>query len=103
MGERALGRQVSDEALEPPIERLPGIGGLEFHSRAADLLDLVDVQRLEQRLAIREVAVERSDSRPPRDERSPRARWPHPLGKRLTRRGQHLLVVAAGIGSLGPG
>ena len=41
-GERLLGCDVSDEALEPAVERLPGVVAFELGGRAAELLDLVD-------------------------------------------------------------
>jgi len=69
--------------------------------RAAQSLDLVDVDRFEQRLTGRKVTVERADSDPgpPGDllERSVRAG----LGEDAARSLDQLLVVAAGVGPFG--
>jgi hypothetical protein len=56
-GERALGADIRDEALEPAIERLPRVAAIELGGRAAHLLDLIYVESLEQRLPVGEVPV----------------------------------------------
>jgi hypothetical protein len=64
VGERALRADVGDEALEPAVERLPRIAPSSSSAAATDLRDLVDVQRLQQRLAVGEVPVQRPDPDP---------------------------------------
>ena len=99
--ERALRGREADELAQPCDERVPGLQVGEVGGRAADGLDLVEVDGLEQVLARREVAVERADAdlRAPRDvlERGRRA----VLGEGLARRGDELLVVAARVRALG--
>src|SRR3954447_13939854 len=94
---------VPDEALEPGVEGVPRIGVVERGGRAADLLDLVDVERLDQSLPVREVAVERADP----DARAARdlleRRRLTTLGERVARGREHLLVVAQRIRALGAG
>ena len=83
-GERPLGREVAHQALEPAVERLPRIEPVELLGRARQLLDLIDVERLYQCLAIREVAVERADPDP--GARSPSEKSPRrPLRTRRER------------------
>src|SRR3954466_12263367 len=94
--ERPLGGEVRDEALEPPVQRLPGVGRVGLlGGGATDLLPLLEVERLHERLPVGEVAVERPDADPgaARDllERGRLATF----GERLARRREHLLVIAA--------
>ena len=101
VGQRLLGRHVGDDAVEPAVQGLPRIAAVELRRRVADLGHLVDVERLEQRLARGEVAVERADAdaRAARDllQRGALAA----LGEGLARGREHLLVVAARVGALG--
>jgi hypothetical protein len=53
---------VVRKAREPARERLPGVQSFELPRGAADALDLLEVDGLEQRLAGREVAIQRSDA-----------------------------------------
>src|SRR5581483_5966441 len=99
VGERALGREIGHEAVDPGGERLPGVGVVEFGGGAADLLD---VEGLEECLAVREVAVERADP----DTGAPcdllkRDRF-STLGERLAGGGEDLLVVAPCVRALRP-
>src|SRR4051795_3428164 len=100
--ERPLGGEVRDEALEPPVQRLPGVGRVGLlGGGATDLLDLLEVERLHERLPVGEVAVERADADPgaARDllERGRLATF----GERLARRREHLLVIAARVRAAG--
>src|SRR3954465_12239332 len=77
--------------------------GVERGGRAADLLDLVDVERLEQRLAVGEVAVQRADPDAGAARDLLQRRRLAALGEGLARGGEHLLVVAPGVGALRAG
>src|SRR5204863_3245057 len=100
VGERLLGRDVSDEALKPALEGFPGVGGVELRGRAADLFDLIDIESLQQRLAIRKVAVERPDADVGAARDLLESRRLPALGERLASSREHLLVVTARIGAL---
>ena len=62
LGERLLGREIAGEAVQPGRERIEGLELGQIRGRLAERLDLVDVDRLEQLLSGREVAVERADA-----------------------------------------
>ena len=99
--ERALRGREADELAQPRDERVPGLEVGKAGGRAADGLDLVEVDGLEQMLARREVPVERADAdlRPPGDvlERRRAA----VCRERLARCGDELLVVAPRVRALG--
>jgi hypothetical protein len=101
VGQRALGRGVADELAQPGDEGVPGLEVAEVVGLAAHLLDLVDVDGLQERLARREVAVQRADADTcaTRDvlQRGGRA----VLGEDLAGGGQQVVVVAPGVGALG--
>ena len=51
VGQRVLGREVADEAVQPAVERLPRRELGEVRGRPAQAVDLVEVDGLEQVLA----------------------------------------------------
>ena len=89
--------------MQPADERFPRRQLGELIGRAAQAFDLVDVDGLEQRLPVWEVAIERADTdlRAPRDLLE-RRRGP-PFGEGLARGGDHLVVVAPRVCALRAG
>ena len=61
MREGLLGGHVGHEAMHPGHKGVPGVHALEIGDRAAEDLDLADVDGLEQGLAVGEVAIQRPD------------------------------------------
>src|SRR5689334_24584942 len=96
-----LGGDVADEALKPADERLPRLLVAQVGGRAAERVDLLDVDGLDQVGARREVPVQRPDA----DVRAARdllqRRRGVLLGERVTRRRDELVVVAPRIGAPG--
>ncbi len=102
MGQRLLGGEVLDEAgaasrPAPPTAAARRGRSADRHSA----LDLVDVDRLEQRLPVGEVAIQRPDPhlRAPRDLLE-RRRGP-PFRECIARGRDHLVVVAPRVRTLG--
>ena len=85
------------------VERLPRVVALVLRRRAADLLDLLEVEGLQQRLPVGEVAVERADPDAGAARDLLERRRLAALGERLARGREHLLVVAPRVRALGAG
>ena len=61
LGEGLLGGQVADQPVHPSRERIPWRESVELGRRAAQIVDLVDVDGLEQGLPAGEVAIQGAD------------------------------------------
>ena len=102
LGEGALGRGEADELVQPAGQRLQRRLVDVLLGRVADRLDFVEVDRFEQVLAGREVAVERPDPDPGAAGDVLERRAGALLGELLAGGGDQLLVVATGVGALRP-
>src|SRR5262249_39718782 len=99
-----LRRDELDVGLQPATQRVDGFGlALQLLCEFAELLDLAPIDGLEQRLARREVTIERTDTDtgPLGDRFKTRVRAARAEDR--LRRFQHALAIADCVGARPPG
>src|SRR3954462_11568154 len=101
LGERLLRGDVAEEVVQPGGQAVPRLEGRELLGASRDRLDLVDVDRLHEVRAGREVAVERPDADAGAAGDVLERGRAVGLGERLAAGGDQLLVVAQRVGALG--